>query len=404
MTTTKTLAAVALSTVALSCVKDGPTGGGGLSPSEPETTAELGEDGEKLPLPAVAAEDAPPASPRLELGDDAPRLDRIKNYFASQNDTQVYVQVDKPLYKPGETIWFRAWSLEKKSLEPSESGDYMFELVSPKGATVIRKRVERDAVAPTNDFEIPESVQGGEYKIRVRTPGGVTTERSIVVSAYEAPRIKKKLEFMRKAYGPGATVQATVEVKRPTGEPLVSHPLRPVATLSGQPLNIAPTKTNKKGEATVVFTLPKKIDTADGLLTVMVEDGGITESVSKRIPIILNKVQLSFFPEGGDLVSGLESRLYFEAKNSTGKPADVSGRILDSVGNAIAEFSTYHKGVGRLSFTPTPGQRYQAEITEPAGISLKYPLPIPTEDGCVLRTYDDLDGAESALRVRVSCS
>ncbi|MEL6545102.1 MAG: alpha-2-macroglobulin family protein, partial [Myxococcota bacterium] len=291
-----------------------------------------------------------------------------------------------------------------KDRTPRPSGFHSYELISPKGATVLSKRVRANEGPPANDFEIPEGVPGGEYKIRVRTANGASTERPIVVSNYEAPRIKKKLEFMRKAYGAGDTVKATLELKRPTGAPLANHPIRPVGSLEGRPLEIANLKTNARGEATVVFSLPKTINVADGLLTIMVEDGGVTESISKRIPIVLKKIQMGFFPEGGTLVEGVESRLYFEAKNSVGKPADVSGKIVDDLGNAVAEFSTYHKGVGRLTFQPASGRRYSAKLTQPAGVSESYALPIPEQEGCVLRTYDDLDGELSALRARVVCS
>lgn len=402
----KTLAAVALSTMALSCAEDGSSNRADPTPAPKGKTPATEVEGarEDAPVPPVAAEAAPEPSPRLELGNDQPRLDRIVDHFAGLNGGRIYIQVDKPLYKPGETVWFRGWALNDKDLEPRATGWHSYELISPKGASVFQKRVKADEGPPANDFEIPAGVQGGEYKIRVRTSDGLSGERPIIVAAYEAPRIKKKLEFMRKAYGAGDTVQATVEMKRPTGAPLANHPLRPVGTIDGRDLAIPQVRTNAKGEATVTFSLPTRIDTADGLLTVMVEDGGITESVSKRIPIVLKKIQMGFYPEGGKLVEGIESRLYFDAKNSIGKPADVSGRIIDDLGNAVTEFSTYHKGVGRVPFTPASGRRYHAEITQPAGIDEKYALPIPEADGCVLRTYDDLDGELVELRAKVSCT
>ncbi|MEM6533875.1 MAG: MG2 domain-containing protein [Myxococcota bacterium] len=401
MTKTQTLAAVTLTALAASCTQN--------SRKEPDmpTNPAASTSAGNLELNPVPAEKAPKATPRLELAESsepAVNATTIKSYFEGQQAGRVYLQTDKPLYKPGETVWFRSWALNTKTLTPRSTQSHTFELVSPKGSTVLTKRVKADSGVPSNDFDIPESVQGGLYKIRVRTSDGLTGEREIVVSTYEAPRIKKKLEFMRKAYGVGDTVKATIEVKRPTGEALANHPLRPVGTLEGRPLEIANVKTDARGEATVSFTLPSSINKADGLLSVMVEDGGVTESISKRIPIILKKIQMGFFPEGGDLVEGMESRLYFEAKNSIGKPADVSGRIVDDLGNAVAEFESYDKGLGRVEFTPSSGRKYRAEITKPVGVKETYALPLPKAEGCVLRSYDDLDGEIDDLRVRVTCS
>ncbi|MEL6543152.1 MAG: hypothetical protein AAFQ82_00900, partial [Myxococcota bacterium] len=112
MTSSKTtLAAVALSTMALSCAEDGGSGRSDPTPAPKAKTpaAALDENGEKTALPPVSAEQAPQESPRLELGEDKPRLDLITSHFNGLNRGQVYIQVDKPLYKPGETVWFRGW-------------------------------------------------------------------------------------------------------------------------------------------------------------------------------------------------------------------------------------------------------------------------------------------------------
>jgi hypothetical protein len=84
-------------------------------------------------------------------------------------------------------------------------------------------------------------------------------------------------------------------------------------------------RTDEEGDGLVRFNLPADISQGDGLLTVMADDGGITESIAKRVPIVVKKLQLSLYPEGGELVSGLPGRVYFEAKNPIGKPADIAG-------------------------------------------------------------------------------
>ena len=352
----------------------------------------------------LKAEAAPVASPRQDGPQvkDLPRL--ISAYFDGNVGRRLYLQVDKPLYKPGETIWFKTWDLKARALSGADVAQTTVELVSPKGATVLKKRLHVTAGSATNDFELPADVQGGEYTLRATSGDGQRAERGVIVSVYEAPRFKKKLEFVKKAYGAGDQVSATIEVKRPTGEALGGKVLIAVATVDGVELPRVKTTTNAEGNALVKFDLPKTIEAGDGLLTILVEDGGITESVSKSIPIVMKKLALSFFPEGGKMVSGLPTRLYFEAKTPLGKPADVEGRLVDDLGNAVATFGTYKNGLGRMEFTPATGRSYRAEVTRPAGVTEKYALPLPDENGCVLRSFDDLDGQEKALRVAVRCT
>ena len=353
----------------------------------------------------VPAERAPAPSVRLNTGDVAAFLKPVRSYFDAYRSRRVYVQVDKPMYQPGETIWIKTWDLATRDLAGSgASRGIHYELVSPKGAVVLRKNVQQNDGTATNDFVLPPGAQGGIYKVRAIAYDGTRSERPVVVSAYEPPRIKKKLEFVKKAYGPGDEVQATIVVRRAAGGPLASHALRGVPILDGEPLTPVIAKTNAEGGALLRFILPRQIERGDGLLTVMIRDGGVTESISKRIPILLNRLQFSLFPEGGRLVTGLPSRVYVEALDAIGKPADVKARVVDDRGNPVAEVETYHAGLGRFAFTPSTGRRYEVEIIKPMGMTERYPLPIAAEKGCVLRTFDDLDGAQEALRASVRCT
>ena len=377
-----------------------------LTTGDPNQALEPGAPGKKVVQPPLAAEAAPAESKRLETQAPLDRLRQvIPSYFDGNLGRRLYVQLDKPLYKPGETIWFRSWDLLARDLSKDHPNAWVrFELISPKGAVVLKKNVAAANGLATNDFELPDGIQGGEYQLRATTSDGKTTERPLIVSTYEPPRVKKKLEFVRKAYGAGDEVTATLELKRPTGEPLANLEAQAVIRLDDVELPRVKVQTNAEGGALVRFTLPTEISRGDGLLTVLVDDGGVTESVSKSIPIILKKLEFSFYPEGGQVVVGQKGRMYFEAKNPIGKPADVEGRVVDDHGNAVSTFRSYHDGLGRFDFKPATGRTYVAEITQPVGITEKYALPVAVEDGCSLRSFDDLDGQEPTLRLSVSCT
>lgn len=353
------------------------------------------------PLPAQAA---PPASARQGGATEKDLPQVIARYFDGNVGRRAYIQVDKPLYKPGETIWFKTWDLKTRALTGADTSETTIELVSPKGAVVLKKRLRAAAGSATNDFELPAAAQGGEYTLRAIAGDGQKAERTIIVSAYEAPRLKKKLEFVKKAYGAGDQVTATIEVRRPTGEALAGKVLIAAITVDGVELPRVKVTSNVEGNALVKFDLPKSLAAGDGLLTILVEDGGITESISKAIPILQKKLSLAFFPEGGKMIAGLPTRLYFEAKTLLGKPADVEGRLVDDLGNAVATFGTYKNGLGRVEFTPATGRSYQAEITRPSSVTEKYALPLAEAKGCVMRTYDDFDSQDKALRVSVRCT
>jgi len=358
------------------------------------------------PAPAAPAAAAPDASQRAKTrGDFEAFQDDLGEVFEQAPKRRVAIQVDKPLYKPGETIWFRALDLRDRDLAGEGAGGAMdVQLINPKGASTLKLRLQAADGAANNAFDVPAEAPGGRYLIRVVRGDETVAERPVIVNRYEAPRIKKKLEFVRKAYGPGDTVSATVEVERAGGEPLADQELLARVHLDGRDLDPVRFRTNGAGEGLVRFDLPDAIDVGDGLLTVLVEDGGITESVSKRVPIIVNRLDMQLFPEGGDLVRGLPGRVYFEAKNPLGKPADVEGRVVDDRGQEVATFASLRDGRGRFEFTPEKGRAYRAEITKPEGVASTFDLPAAKRDGCVLRHYDDFDGELAAIRVGVRCS
>ncbi len=221
---------------------------------------------------------------------------------------------------------------------------------------------------------------------------------------YRAPRIRKELDFAREAYGAGETVNAVVTLAGSSGGPLANQPARAIVQVDGEEVARLDLMTDAEGAALVSFDLPEILHRGDGLLTVLVDDAGVTESISRALPLVLQDLQLSFFPEGGDLVAGLPGRVYFEATDAHGQPADVAGRIEDDQGNVVNHFRSLHDGLGRVSFLPEAGRSYRAVIEEPAGVQRPVALPESRPEGCVLRSYDDVDGQAAALRVAVRCT
>lgn len=69
-------------------------------------------------------------------------------------------------------------------------------------------------------------------------------------------------------------------------------------------------------------------------------------------------IDLQFMPEGGNLVSGLQSRVGFKAVAANGVGIDVSGKIYNSKKQEVASFKTIHAGMGSYEFTPVAGESY----------------------------------------------
>jgi alpha-2-macroglobulin-like protein len=104
------------------------------------------------------------------------------------------------------------------------------------------------------------------------------------------------------------------------------------------------------------------------------------------------------YPEGGDLVSGLASRVAFRALNEFNKPADVEGVIMTSKGKDMGSFSSFHMGMGAFDLMPQAGEKYFVKITKPEGISQTFDLPEAFPRGYVLQA----DASKDEMQVTVN--
>jgi alpha-2-macroglobulin-like protein len=287
----------------------------------------------------------------------------INAYYQLYGKPTVYLMLDKPLYQPGQSIWFRVDLRKSATLLPVSEAIGTVELLDPKGSSQGKKRLLLKEGVGANDFALSEDAPGGEYTLRFTTDTGASEQRTLLVSSYEAPRLKKNLEFLRKAYGPGAEVSAAINVSRATGEAFAQKPLTAIVTIDEKEVSRTKITIDKEGNALAKFNLPKEMAKGDGLLTILAEDGGVTESIQKRIPILLQNITFEMFPESGVLVDGLPARVYFSALNSIGKPADIEGRVVDSRGKEVSTFRSVRDGLGRFSLTPSSQEEYFIEIT-----------------------------------------
>jgi TonB-dependent SusC/RagA subfamily outer membrane receptor len=106
---------------------------------------------------------------------------------------------------------------------------------------------------------------------------------------------------------------------------------------------------------------------------------------------------IQFMPEGGDLVSGLESLVGFKAVNQTGRGIAVEGLIVDDLGNTVTSFSSQAKGMGTFLLTPAKDRKYFALFPDrDRGRRVALPQVLPT--GLVMRVEDHRDSTRIWLR------
>lgn len=349
-----------------------------------------------------------------------------------------HLATDKPMYRPGETVRFRSLTLGRFTLKPVQDQVRLhFTITNPQGAEIFAldgdSRLKNQDGKVVNgpdgkplpgigagDFVLQPDLPGGEYTLKVQEASNlfIPQERKFLVNQFQNPRFNKELDFTRKSYGPGQEVVAACSASKAEGGALANKPVTAFITIDGKPFKAdgqpgsAPLnlQTDAAGKVTVRFKLPAAIERGYGSLSVQFSDGGNVETLVRTIPIALKKLQIDFFPEGGDLVAGVSNRVYFQVRTTLDKPAELKGRIVDDQGRAVETVATLHddkkpgvnQGLGSFNFTPAGNRTYQLKIDEPADIEGVYRLPEVKGEGVVLTATAASKDATQNIQAQVN--
>jgi uncharacterized protein YfaS (alpha-2-macroglobulin family) len=321
-----------------------------------------------------------------------------------------HLTTDKPIYRTGEKVYVRGVVLRADGHSPmsTQNGFGMagFEIKGPKGETVNSGYAQIANSTIGFSWDIPEGQAGGEYTVRISHPntGDAPAERKFDIRAYRAPRLKSQIVFVRDGYGPGDTVSANLHVERAEGGIPAGAKVTVVARIDGEDAWTGNISVDPQGNASASFKLPAAIERGEGTIAMTITDGGAVETATKTIPILLQTLDLTFYPEGGDLIAGLPNRVYVEGKTPAQKPADMAGVIVNAAGREVAAFRTEHEGRGRFSFTPVKGERYSLRVTEPSGIKKTFPLPATKDSGAVIGAVSDMIPKQKDVVVRIAAT
>lgn len=276
-----------------------------------------------------------PCSSLLLAQDNAYRslVSYVYNIQAFNNMCQqekVYLHFDNTAYFPGETIWFSASVVNATTHLPAQSKVLYVELISPNG--VLLKQLKLKVI------------DGHAH-------GAI-------------PLVDASIEEARALRGVMALPSGFYEVRAYTRTMLNFD-------AAGVFSRVFP-----------VYETPKKEGDYNKL---KINDGGT--AIDQQRPLLekQKKVNLSFYPEGGELVQGVPNRVAFKAIGKDGIGIPVVGVVKGEAEDAeeLALLSTIHDGMGYFTFVPT--KRRNTVVITYEGERYTFRLPDAVNKGYVLQ-------------------
>jgi len=321
---------------------------------------------------------------------------KAQKQFKDFEKEKTYIQTSHVFYKPGETMYFKIYTVQAENNLPADQSRVVnFELIDPSGSVISKNKYEITNGWSEGFFHFSEDMKGGIYKIRAFTgwmqneEGKNAFEKEITLQKVVSPRILMKLDFPKKGYGAGDEVTADFSMRSLANLPVPFYEAYYTVMHNGEKVTEGSLITDKEGKKQLNFNLPKVLTSSDALLNIKVVFDGFTESISRNIPIVLNKLDVKFMPEGGTFINGTEQNIAFKIVDEFEKPVDAVLEIYNQNHQKIAEASAYNFGMGSFVFTPEKGQAYYAKVTRPENISQIYPLPAAKDTGIVFNLRKD---------------
>jgi hypothetical protein len=236
---------------------------------------------------------------------------------------KVYLEFDNTAYFQGEVIWFKAFVTHATTLQRAPSKVLYVDFIAPTGHLISQQKLK--VIAGQCDGAIPlidaSTAQAREKRGIMEYPSGFYEIRAYT---------QNMLDFSQEA--------------------IFSR--------------VIP-----------VYTKPKHPGEFDDSYVILEQDNPLIRTIREESDEKERKINLAFFPEGGDLIEGLPCNVAFKATGKDGLSID--GKLVTR--NSRDSIGTVHDGMG--SFLITPNGSETVHFITDDGKSTRFTLPKPVKSG-----------------------
>jgi len=298
--------------------------------------------------------------------------ERLYDFYSATPVEKIYLHQDRTNYVAGETMWFKVY--QSSTEQQVESGIVYVELVNGNNDLVIESKWPLFSGITSGQIELPDTLPMGVYQVRAYThwmknlyPEGFFTREIHIASHYNSP-----LEIETDFEVEGNKLHAALRFIPIPQKKISCHLI-----LNGEKTKSYSLEPDAEGEAVLEINLPEKT-TFEGAQYFVVETGEKT----RKFPVPFTPaIQLYLFPEGGNLVEGLTSKVAFKVNDRTGRGVEAQGVVVDQNGKEITKFQTTHQGNGFFHITPEAGRKYIVRLDHGTVETI---LPEAHADGIVM--------------------
>lgn len=306
---------------------------------------------------------------------------------------KVYLHFDKPYYAVGDTIWFKAY-LTMDVHQPSLISKVVYvDIISSKDSVVQSLKLQVTGSTALGDVVLSDPLfKQGNYHVRAYTnwmrnfDDTYFFDKTITIGNTKK-QLNTNITLSSSSQNTTAKVNARVNFKDLNGKPYMNKKVSWRVLNDDESVSKGKGTTDASGNLIVSFSTNKSNLLNTTVLVTEIELVTDEKSITNKFSLkhATDQPDVQFFPEGGDLISGVRAKVAFKAIKANGLGADVKGNVTDNSSTVVANFSSQHLGMGAFSFQPESGKQYKANVTFADGSQSVYNLPNVREDGITLR-------------------
>jgi hypothetical protein len=306
---------------------------------------------------------------------------------------KVYLHFDKPYYAVGDTAYFKAY-LTYGLHQPSALSKIVYvDIISSRDSLVktLMLPVKNGSAVGSFVLSQPDYKQDN-YHIKAYTKWMANFEqeyffnKTISVGNAINTQVSTTISFKRSVSNNVTQVNTTISYKDADGKPYANKKVSwIIASAEGEEIAKGKGNTDPNGLLNINFVNTRSADLSKAILTTSLDAGSRKVfDLTYSLKSVAAPVDVQFFPEGGNLIAGVRSKVAIKAIQSNGLGIDFNATVVDNAGNTVTTSSTQHAGMGMFALTPEPGKAYKVNVDFKDGTKGTYELPKIQSSGITL--------------------
>ena len=312
-----------------------------------------------------------------------------ENIFNISNTSfaeKIYLQLDRKVYTNGDTVWFKCIVSNASEHIPSTLSSVLYvELIGANESILQKKIIKIENGIGHGNFELDKKIPKGNYLIRAYTQWNQNFDNTFIFEEY--------IQVFRNETQNTEAIQNIKLIKDQADNDHLEVFFNPqlIDSLQKNKLTVFVTVDDKKDTLVIKkeknkYSLDYNIKKESQFATLKIETEN-KKNYTKTFVLNKDYLDLQFFPESGELVHGLSSRVGFKALDANGKGKIIEGDIIDEKDNIITSFKSNPLGMGSFFINNVDSsQKYYArlKLASAKEKSPLYPLPAIVTSGNTL--------------------